>query len=113
MNDLTIDDKNKLIAEFEDPKVNFDTNKQGVLHVGITHIKELRYHSSWSLLMPVCKKFDELDLGGEDYIDQIIYINHCDKIDHCVTQYNIELVYEAVVRAILWYNESLKSLNNL
>ena len=107
MNDLTIDDKNKLIAEFEDPKVNFDTNKQGVLHVGITHIKELRYHSSWSWLMPVCKKFDELDILDEDYI------NHCDNIDHCVTLYDIEAVYEAVVQAILWYNESLKSLNNL
>ena len=102
MNDLTIDDKNKLIAEFEDPKVNFDTNKQGVLHVGITHIKELRYHSSWSWLMPVCKKFDELDLVDEDYV------NHCDMIDHCVTQYEIEPVYEAVVQAILWYNEFIK-----
>ena len=52
--------------------------------------------------MPVCKKFDSLDLVEEDYI------NHCDNIDHCVTQYEIEPVYEAVVQAILWYNEFIK-----
>ena len=102
MSDLTIDEKNKLIAEFDGAEVNLGIDKQGVLHVGITHIKELRYHSSWNLLMPVCKKFDSLDLVEEDYI------NHCDNIDHCVTQYEIEPVYEAVVQAILWYNEFIK-----
>ena len=109
MDDLTIEDKNKLIAEFLEPgSVQDDWVDFRSLGI-IPHLQnltpspeDLDFDSEWNWLMPVCKKFDELDLADEDYI------KHCDNIDHCVTLYEIEPVYEAVVRAILWYNEFIK-----
>lgn len=103
MAELTIDDKNKLIAEFEGAQVNFGYNKQSVLHLGVhINVKELGYNASWNWLMPACKKFDSLDLVDENYV------KHCDNIDFLVSQYEIEPVYEALVQAILWYNEFIK-----
>jgi len=65
---------------------------------------DIRYHSSWDLIMEVCKKFDTLE---DRFIDRITYELHCDAIDAAVTCYEIEPVFKALTEAIKWYN-SLK-----
>ena len=61
---------------------------------------ELTFNTDWNKLIDVCRKFDDLNL------DVTEYVKFCDEIDHLVACYEIEPVFEEIVKAIIWYNEN-------
>ena len=80
----------------------------------INHGFHPKYHSSWSWIMPICKKFDTL-FEGDNYRKlkrakrrSEKYQEHCDNIDNAVTTYEVEQVWEKLVAAITWYNNTIK-----
>ena len=63
----------------------------------------LKYHLQWDWLMPVCKKFDELDakLNTNDYWE---YEQLCDSLDNAVTSYELERVVTKLSECVKWHN---------
>lgn len=65
---------------------------------------QLKYHSSWDWLMPVCKKLDYL------VDDKIIEFSNdfefwCNKLDDAITRtYEIQPVFKIVIEFIEWFN---------
>ena len=66
--------------------------------------EDLKYHSSWDWLMPVCKKFDRLHEMDYTLLHNKEHIMHCDNIDYGVTTYDIQVAFVAISEAIQWYN---------
>jgi hypothetical protein len=111
---MTTEEGNKLIAEFDGWTIeNRDEfNRPSKLPFArkatpytILLLENLKYHSSWDWLIPACHKWDELEgfVRGEES-DQ--YENLCDFLDSKVTLYEILPVWEQLVKAIEWYNQS-------
>lgn len=108
-----IQENNKLIAEFIGGEYTANEkiislprfmkcdhyDREGILMVGLVLTKALRFHESWDWLMPVVQKCKDNQVFGSQYlIDQIDNVLTCD----C----QIELLYEAVIEFIKWYNEN-------
>lgn len=78
---------------------------------------ELHYHNSWSWLMPVLRKFNDLNIHDEFIRKHWLtvkghygtrngkrYVAYCDMVDDVVTrEYNINDAYKAISKAIQWY----------
>ncbi len=108
----SIEQGNKLIAEFD----GYTYDPQKILNgqSGVFYKKEkmplligqLKYHSSWDHLIPVCAKFDSLyvvnafDVGD----DRERYHDLSEMLDNSVTMYEIERAWVALVECIEWFN---------
>lgn len=85
---------NKLIAEFMDLK----------FHPSAATI--LCYHLDWNQLMPVWVKFRDLEIDEEMFPD---YDTLCIGIKYSMAHGTIEEFFEEVVKAVKWYNETIKN----
>ena len=94
---------NKLIAEFMGGKVvdnifvcdeSTRTKNERCLHH--YNVSQALYHSSWDWLMPVVKKCKETDPISYPYF----------YFKHALDTLRIELVWQAVVNYIEWYNKN-------
>ena len=109
MTEKEIVDNNGLIANFMGWELSIKGKKfkKGEIYpYGYIKVnqKYLYFNISWDWIIPVCEKWDNLDeyiiIGyNEDYIDL------CDELDHFVTLYNIDMVYEHIIKCIKWYNK--------
>jgi len=69
----------------------------------------LKYHKDWNMLIEACQKWDVL-YRGKNW-DPVTYKNYeklCDKLDHFATLYEIEPVWEQLVKCIKWFNKIKK-----
>lgn len=95
-------DGNKLIAEFmgctfyENTKHTID---QEGYEIALDE-EGLKYHASWSWLMPVVQTIKD---GGAS-VEEFVLLDKIDNVLTCDLQ--IELLYKAVVEFIKWYNEN-------
>jgi hypothetical protein len=68
---------------------------------------ELKYHSSWDWIMPVCYKWDNLFEGTAiEYPKAMEYEKLCDEIDNAVSRYEILPVFNQLVENIKWFNQN-------
>ncbi len=71
-------------------------------------IEAMKYHTSFDWLMPVCKKFVEMnekDFNPDDDFEiSITYQDHRTYIHTTALRYEITPLFEAVVKALTWYN---------
>ena len=114
---------NKLIAEFmgyvfagDGKKMHFNICKPGetnyyygswLIEDFNEHLQqELKYHSSWQWLMPVCKKWD-IFFEGANINKKIysVYEELSDKLDYAVTLYDIIPTFNQIVENIVWLNQ--------
>ena len=112
MNKQQIYKQSKLISEF----MGFETHTDAVddrtlaYYVGdvikadnsaneneddVFHPEDMQFHASWSWLMPVVCKIDDLSWIDDDYINDRI-----NKVHNAVLQFDMEIVHRAVVEFI-------------
>ena len=117
-------DSDKLIAEFmgatfHESKNYFDELEQLVSFSETStrpprclmtsfFLSDLKYHSSWDWLIPVCQKLDNNHDYGEFIGD---YIELCNAMDDIVALYTISNLYDIVVDFIIWHNKTIQKLN--
>ncbi len=92
-------ENNKLIAEFmglDSFKDSLASLYQGKINIDIDVYEQAQYHTSWDWLMPVVAKCEHINSRRirEEIGDRNIY------------GANIDIVHEAVVEFIKWYNEN-------
>lgn len=62
------------------------------------------YRKSWDRLIPVCRKFKDLD------IDNTLYASHMNEIDsQIIDEYDIKAAHAALVEGIKWYYNQIKN----
>lgn len=59
-----------------------------------------KYHSSWDWLMPACRKFDMLNIEGDEYL------KYSDELDKAATLYELLPLFNQLVKCIKWYNQN-------
>jgi hypothetical protein len=64
---------------------------------------ELEYHSSFDSIIPVIRKFRNLDLQLPGYKEWVLELDHA-----MLDDYDIRQVFPTVVKAIQWYNSNKK-----
>lgn len=119
--DKEIDEENKLIAGFDGIQI-FDTYQE-MQTCPIDQLRrwsliaQLKYHKSWSELMPVVEKIDQLYHEkfppGPEFVRRILAheklgIEDYTKVIALPLATPIEEVYQAVVEFIKWYNQQPK-----
>lgn len=92
---MNTEEGNKLIALF--------SKNDAINSPHLTPASDLKYHTSWNWLMPVCKKFDTLYVRPESSSWLGYYENLCDKLDGAVTLYEITPVWETIIECMIWY----------
>ena len=92
---------NELIAEFMNIDVGHYTSYP---EEGRTQFSknDLEYHSSWDWLIPACKKWDTLEVEDENLVE---YTKLCDQLDNTVSFYEIEPLFQQLVKCIEQYNK--------
>ena len=71
------------------------------------YITDLKYHSSFDWLIPVCHKWDNLFFDSDD--ENIIkYTKLSDDLDMYTSFYEIEPIYNQLIKNIEWYNSICK-----
>ena len=100
---VTIEEKNKMIAEFMGYKWLDDDKMwvKGEWPKGTHMDKYLEYDTSWEWLMPVVKKCKNLLSNPKDVSD--IYILR--DLEETVFSCEINIAYDGVVKFINWYNK--------
>ena len=120
-----IESGNRIIAEFmelkEDPEfIQVDEERKllglpkgmpmYILPCGV--ISNLRYNFSMDWLYPACKKWDELNIivvrKRQVKSIQLDYIDLSNELDHLVACYEIEPVFQHLVKCVEWYNLNVK-----
>jgi hypothetical protein len=81
--------------------------KYGKSNLAILWLKNQNFYCSWSSLMPVVKKFLEMEIPNHKWsraerFASYLYVSHFN---------NIEVVYDAVVKYAKWYNALMKEEN--
>ena len=70
------------------------------------HIDSFEYHWDWNWLIPVCRKWDRLniskDKNGKLHSE---YVRLCEYLDNEMTKYDLESVFLQLIECIKWYNE--------
>lgn len=89
----------KLIAGFMGKKKRYESTED-------IFIKNLKYHTSWDWIMPACKKWDELGSFDEA---TAAYEQLCDELDEAVSRYDIEAVFQQLIKNITCYNATEKT----
>lgn len=72
-------------------------------------IIDLRYHTSFDKLIPVCRKFDNLDIRNFSAEHLTTYQQLCDALDDAAALYKIEPLHDALAKCIEWY--SMNTIN--
>jgi hypothetical protein len=113
--DTTIQEGNKLIAEFMGIKTkNYDDTRavtRWQFGNSMLFENDLQYHTSWDWLIPVCQKINSKESikrcesnGIKDSI--ICYINAMRAMKQGVIKFNIDATWSGVVQFIQWYNQN-------
>ena len=90
-------ENNKLIAEFMGLVVSDRENYTSELHTNVD--ADLKYHTSWDWLMPVANEI--IKSRDEQNADWDLT-----ELKYALCTTNIELIHQAVVEFIKWYNEN-------
>ena len=97
----TIEEKNRMIAEFMGFKLQDDPNERWFGQyftvpnkVWANRIELLHFHASWDWLMPVVEKIESVNEGVPQQLLNASLFSY------------IEEVYSSVVEFIEWYNEN-------
>ncbi len=113
---------NKLIAKFADAEMpSYSKDGNGNItscslrynNVRVDYIGNsafggtFKFHSSWDWLIPICKKWEEIDISEELEIE---YTELSEKLALNVSIYNIEISFEQLVENIKWYNQKVKGI---
>jgi hypothetical protein len=97
---------NVLIAEFMgaewNPLRGCWRGGEGGIKQYLHNASKVEFHASWDWLMPVWKKFREINLGN-DYA-QGVFNNYLAKIAHKIAWEEIKDVHYILVLGIKWYN---------
>lgn len=104
----TIEEKNRMIAEFMGVKVSYvDNDKVAIIDGKWVDFCDLEYHTSWEWLMPVVEKIESYDMNVKIHTS---YTSIHFKRKQCIVDVDgrikIENTYSAVVQFIEWYNEN-------
>jgi len=102
MSNEEIIEGNKLIADFMEVDYE-DVYTTDADNCTIPLLHSLRYDLDWSLLMSACRKFDTLT-DDFNFDDRMMYEMLCDDTDESLCCYDIEPVFQNLVKAINWYN---------
>jgi len=105
-------ENNKLIAEFMDWKTAHEDYTEFTMPNDMIDL--LKYHKSWSWLMPVVEKIEGTNIDGHYYdvriqtfetliVDDMF--NTCFEVDSPKNE-KIGRTYEVVIQFINWYNEN-------
>lgn len=127
LDDLEILEGNKLIAEFEGratvineceycgkdvtvkPICSGDEKGNKTSHAAGGRIVELKYHSSWNWLMPVWKKFREINYDYPNGIKRDDLKNEHEHFRELIIGSleicSIKMAFRYIVYAIKWYNQ--------
>jgi hypothetical protein len=120
MSEEEIVNGNKIIAEFDgcekcishtDNGVTTGYIVKGKVNIGNSPtdgynnfaISQLEFHSSFDWLMPVCKKWSELEFDGKDQTWE--YGFYSVNLSILVGKYEILPVFNQLVKNIEWYNQ--------
>src|ERR1035437_8139394 len=91
-----------LIADFMMASLNL--NHRRWIDNDINYVKyfdhELKYHSSWDWIMPVCKKFYYLTIPGKDGIQ---FMFRCQEMSNSINSFDTITIFEQMVENIKWY----------
>lgn len=135
MTKKSILENNKLIAKFMNWTFHPEERDTGLEYIENTWsppnskkiyvLRELRFHKSWNLLMPVVEKIESLDKidkrvyfkisGGEVFIGVLKGIQGTEyeflyQENGYFENSKINAVYKAVVEFIKWYNQNKNKL---
>lgn len=78
------------------------TSEENPVRIGMSHINMLHFHESWDWLIPVCRKFKDLDLPSSKYHQYVEAID-----SSIIDEYDINQAFETVVAAIEWFTNQL------
>jgi hypothetical protein len=67
-----------------------------------THL--LEFHISWDWLIPVCQKWDQIEYNELDLVDYEMFNSLSDELDDVITLYDINEVYNQLVKNLNWYH---------
>lgn len=91
---------NKLLEEFLDIRVSFDTVFINGMYITATD-EDLQFHSDWNWLMQVVEKIISLkNIYTQE--QQRVFLSICP---------NIGITYDACVEFVKWYNENCLKIN--
>jgi hypothetical protein len=112
MSELTVDDKNEIIAIFDGWELKKIEKTDCFVKDGYRkYYFELNYDSDWSWLMPVAAKIcndnsSKLTAPMNGISDSIMpYINATRPLKRALMKVDMSAVYENVYQFICWYNK--------
>lgn len=108
-NEPTIDVMNEAIALFDgyeryEDKFGMWFKREGLIKCLHPKLQELKYHTSWSWLMPVWVRFRDLDFRG-NAPRRWNHENHKERIVNCLISGTIGECHEAMYNGIKWYQK--------
>jgi hypothetical protein len=69
---------------------------------------QLEFASRWDWIMPVCAKWDSINFSEFNEADKNRYMQLCDDLDEIVARYEIQPVFDQLVKNINWYTSNKK-----
>ena len=99
---------NRIIAEFMGARFYNDDmeaypNGYYLSDYPCSQIKDMEFHKSWDWLIPVCKKWSDLEFDGKDQTWEFDHYNELLAIN--VLSYEIEHAFNQLVSNIEYYNQ--------
>lgn len=67
-------------------------------------VSDLKYHSDWNKIIPVCKKIQKSLIGVSKKVSFVLE----GRLNSAILKLDIELTHERVGEFIVWYNKNLK-----
>jgi hypothetical protein len=111
--EISIEEGNRLIAEFMGftvyPEQGDNEYKKWKGERHDYHVFELKYHSSWDWLIPVCYKIDKAPIikiqrnGVESVMPQIEQMR---LMKRGAIKFDIGMTWQGCVKFIQWYNSN-------
>lgn len=112
---LLVGEGNKLIGEFVNNP--FIKKWKRYNYKGEFPYKDLKYHSSWDCLMPVCQKISTLKNYPMPILNGIPsavpYVNAMTKMVKGVVKFDLNETYLGVIEFIKWYNDNAVSVGSI
>ncbi len=91
-------ERNKLIANspFSNPMMRVSIEIDNAAGYDDNYIySSLEYHSNWDWIMPVCKNLNDMYQHDSEFM--------IDELNTLVTLYDIDLVYDQLIKCIIWH----------